>query len=550
MDQKRNCRLQIADCRLKFKSAICNLQSAIMLIGLSLALSSGVLLFANPNRDHKPPGPPVSHPEADDYATQLLEISQVIVAKYIRPISREDLLSAALGGVYEAARVPLPHSLAPEVRKAAASEDELRKYLARTRQRLGNPESLRGPLAVQVSLAGMVQALDPYCAVLIGPALERLNSMDRHYGTGLELVDSSGIGPMIIKSVAPGSPAQRAGLRPGDQITALDGRSLNAYFSRSTDRVPTDPIRLGVSRPAWRMARTMTIKPENYHAETVLGVSRREDNSWDYFLDAEHKIAHVSISALERDTSEELAQVLTELRTARLRGLILDLRWCPGGFLDESRDVADLFLGDTNSAFLMQPTPANLLPAVLGNLNAHSRNATVWHRDGEPDSRRHRGYGNFVQFPIVVLVNEETVGGAELIAAVLQDNKRALISGQRTRGKASVQIVLPLDVRNDRLPLKVPVPKTGLKVSYGLLIRPSGKNLNRFPDSTPADEWGVSPDPRLEFRISADLSRQLKALWQLQDLRPAWDRDILPLDDPAADPQRQAALQYLLQVLR
>src|SRR5713101_7732370 len=101
MEQKRNCRLQIADCRLKFNSAICNLQSAIMLTGLSLALSSGVLLFANPNRDHKPPGPPVSHQEADDYATQLIEISQAIIAKYIRPISREDLLSAALGGLYE-----------------------------------------------------------------------------------------------------------------------------------------------------------------------------------------------------------------------------------------------------------------------------------------------------------------------------------------------------------------------------------------------------------------------------------------------------------------
>jgi hypothetical protein len=88
-----------------------------------------------------------------------------------------------------------------------------------------------------------------------------------------------------------------------------------------------------------------------------------------------------------------------------------------------------------------------------------------------------------------------------------------------------------------------------LKLSNGMIVRPSGRNLHRFADSNPGDDWGVKPDPKLEFRISADLSRQLREWWQLQDLRPGTSDESLPLDDPVADPQRQGALQALIKLL-
>src|SRR5207302_3156936 len=88
------------------------------------------------------------------------------------------------------------------------------------------------------------------------------------------------------------------------------------------------------------------------------------------------------------------------------------------------------------------------------------------------------------------------------------------------------------------------------KLSTGMLIRPSGRNLHRFADSKPADDWGVRPDPKLVLPLSPEFVRQLRDWWQLQDLRPGTSNECLPLDDPVTDPQRQAVLQVLIDLLR
>jgi carboxyl-terminal processing protease len=132
---------------------------------------------------------------------------------------------------------------------------------------------------------------------------------------------------------------------------------------------------------------------------------------------------------------------------------------------------------------------------------------------------------------MVVLVNGESTGGAEMIAAALQDHHRAVIVGQRSRGKGNVQSILPS------------LGSVGLKVTSGVIVRPDGKNLHRFPDSKPSDDWGVLPDR--EYRISPDLSRALRTWWEQQTLRPGSSSERQPLDDPILDPQRNAALEAL-----
>ncbi len=142
-----------------------------------------------------------------------------------------------------------------------------------------------------------------------------------------------------------------------------------------------------------------------------------------------------------------------------------------------------------------------------------------------PDERRYLG-----DFPLVVLVNGETSGGSELVAAALQDNQRGTVVGQRTFGKASVQTMLGL-----------PIPNAGLKLTSGNFIRPSGKALHRFPDSKRTDDWGVQPDPKCALPITVDLSRQLRDWWRQLSIRPSSSDDPLALDDPENDPHARRA---------
>jgi carboxyl-terminal processing protease len=101
-------------------------------------------------------------------------------------------------------------------------------------------------------------------------------------------------------------------------------------------------------------------------------------------------------------------------------------------------------------------------------------------------------------------------------------------------GKGSVQTPRP-----------VPGGAFFMKLTTGTFLRPSGKNMHRFADSKPADDWGVRPDAGLESRVSPTLGKQLKEWWLLQTLRPGPATEILPLDDPCHDPQRQDAVQAL-----
>jgi carboxyl-terminal processing protease len=516
-----------------------------VLAGIILLAITCSAVIANPVQDELPPASPANHAEAQNFAVQLAEAVKNVSEQYVRPVSQAELAGAALRGLFEAADRPVPVSLQADVQEAAANIYKLQRLILRIRENLGNSSALRGDKAIYAALQAMTRSLDPYCAVLTRQELEEANNPDISAGIGLELLDNGEVGPLVVKAVAPGTPAQKAGLRPGDQITQIgDQKPMGPAASVLANLLQRDN-NLTVLRPGNKEPLRLVLKPDGSRQETILGVMRRADNSWDYFLDPRHGIAHVRVASLKGGTCEELVLVLSELVEKKVRGLILDLRWCPGGYLDPAQDAADLFLGDYDLPHYVHPTPANLVALADLCLEHHCANAIVRYRDGRVHDRMKRGEGGFIDFPIVVLVNAETSGGAELIAAVLQDNRRAFVAGQRTKGKASVQIVVRL--REDiRLTQRGPAPNMGLRLTNGMLIRPSGKNLHRFPDSKPGDDWGVRPDAGLEFRVSAELNRQLRDWWQLQAIRPGPSKESLPVDDPVTDPQRQAAARFLL----
>src|SRR5262249_49542217 len=147
------------------------------------------------------------------------------------------------------------------------------------------------------------------------------------------------------------------------------------------------------------------------------------------------------------------------------RGLILDLRWSPGGYLDQAREVADLFITGYLLPRFLLPLPGNLLAVADLYLDDYPKNARVFYRDPTlPDYHQTPAESRFLRFPVIVLINAETSGGAELIAAVLQDNLRAKIGGQRSRGKGSVQSIQgfkDLELRNL-------LPRVSMKLSNGM----------------------------------------------------------------------------------
>jgi C-terminal peptidase prc len=502
---------------------------------LVLALTLGLTPPTPPVLPNEPPQP---SDDAREYARQLLDLTETISSRYVRPVDRRDLLAAALTGLFDAARKPVP----PRIRASLdrAGEDELNALVVRLREEAGSAEELKGHGALLVSLRAMRDVLDPFAVVYDLQDNHRITE-PTHNGPGLSLESGPGAttrlrddmrlppiafrpgvmpaapgpGPWRVASVTPGGPAQRAGLRPGDRITHIDGRPLTGDTSALAQRLfggeSSEPVRVTFRRGNEPEAREAEFTLGTFTQETVWGVRRLESGEWDYLIDPKRKVGLVRVGPINDQTPKDLDKALGTLRAAGATGLLLDLRACPGGYLKQATEVVRRFATD----------------GVIATVKDRRGNVTAYYEAGgsalgEPTCK----------LPMTLLVGPETVGGGELIAAALQDLKRARVAGQRSAGKAGVM----------QDPVDLAIPGLAFKLSTDLFIRPSGRNLQRFTNSTSRDEWGVEPDEGLAVPLTPQLARQLQEWWRWQTLRPAGSREALPLDDPENDPVAQAAL--------
>ena len=340
---------------------------------------------------------------------------------------------------------------------------------------------------MEAAIQGVISKLDQHSNYIAPDELEgfRTDVESEFGGIGIHVSKEDKDAWLRVLSPIAGSPAYRAGILAGDVITRIEDSATNEMemkeaVSRIKGKLGTE-ITITV-RHLDGTTEEIDIERQIVRVETVLGDERNDDASWDFMLDDEKKIAYVRVTAFARHTTSELRKVLVKLKSQEMHGLILDLRSNPGGLLSAAIQISDMFVEDGRI------------------VSTSGRNV----EDKTWDAHRR---GTFSDFPMVVLVNNYSASASEIVAACLQDHERAIVVGQRTYGKGSVQNIIELEQG-----------RSALKLTTAQYLRPNGKNIHRFKGATEDDEWGVSPNPGWHVKQTRAKAVQLAKTRQARDV--------------------------------
>jgi carboxyl-terminal processing protease len=318
---------------------------------------------------------------------------------------------------------------------------------------------------VHGAIRGMLETLDPHSNFLAAEVYRdmKIDTSGKFGGIGIEV----GIKDDVLTVIVPmeDSPAWRAGIQPGDRIVRINGESTKGYtlseaISRMRGRNGT-PVQLTIFRKGWPRFKSMSLKREEIKIRSV----RSEE--------LEPGFGYVKLSSFNENAAKEVKTAIDKLESKRkLKGLIFDLRMNPGGLLDQAVEVASLFVDE------------GVIVSTIGRDPSQKEIRVA--RKGE--ARK--------ELPLVVLVNSSTASAAEIVSAALQDHHRAMILGETTFGKGSVQSII--DLGNE----------LGLKLTIARYYSPSGASIQErgvIPDIV-LDEY----DPKLlaQARIKRDLPRE------------------------------------------
>jgi carboxyl-terminal processing protease len=366
------------------------------------------------------------------------------------------------------------------------------------------------------AIKGILDALnDPYSAYYDAQKLADLDRsmQNRLTGIGVQLKQKGG--EVLVITPLPDSPALKAGIRPQDVVQEVDGKPT---LGRKLDEVvgqilgpEGQAVRLKIRHTDGRTD-FLSVTRGGVTVPSVVGFRIDGDGRWNFLLDPDHAIGYVQVRQFTANTPGELKTAIGLPKDRPLKGLILDLRGCPGGLMSAAVEASQLFLS------------RGTIVTVLG-------------RFGEAKSYRVDGPAPMADVPLVVLVDATTSSAAEIVVGALKDHDRAVVVGTRTLGKGSIQSLLKL--------------KGGLgaiRLTSAYYELPGGANIDKREGKP---KWGV--DPSDGYYVPVD-SRTLRTLIQkrLERARvgvtePAAER-ITPdwLENNQADPQLAAALKTLI----
>jgi carboxyl-terminal processing protease len=368
---------------------------------------------------------------------------------------------------------------------------------------------------LEAAIDGMLTKLDQYSSYIDPEELSQFNQVvDQEFGgIGIQVHVDGETGRLTVMTPLPGTPAYKAGVKAGDVIVEIEGQSTEGFtVEDAVNKLKGkagEKVRIGIKHAGSEEVEQVELERAVIKVATVLGDKYASEGKWHYFIDDEHKIGYIRLTHFSRHSAEELQEALDELRSKDMQGLILDLRFNPGGLLSQATDIADMFL------------ESGQIVSTKGR-NAPER---TWEAT-KP--------GTYSGFPMAILVNRYSASASEIVSAALQDHQRAIVVGERTWGKGSVQNVIELESGT-----------SALKLTTASYLRPSGKNIHRFPGATDEDEWGVVPNAGYDVKMSQNEMQEY--------LEYRRDRDVLsaagPPESKYQDQQLAKAVQYMLEQL-
>lgn len=341
------------------------------------------------------------------------------------------------------------------------------------RTKVSYVEEVSDKKLIESAINGMLSSLDPHSSFLDAKSFQYLNeqTQGKFGGLGLEVTMENG----VVKVVSPidDTPAFKAGLKPGDYIISLDGTtvvgmSLNEAVDKMRGKAGTKiklTIRRGVEKPF-----DVTLKREEIKIRSVKSDIKSKD------------VAYIRISSFSEGIDKNIKEALEKIRKENkepIKGVVIDVRNNPGGLLDQAVSVSDIFL------------QKGVIVSIKGRRDNTDR---VYEAKKQSDD---------VRVPMVVLINAGSASASEIVAGALRDQKRALILGERSFGKGSVQNIIPLS------------DGSGLKLTVALYYTPNGSSIQAegiVPDLEVVFEPPRNEDkdnPRFLLR-EQDLNRHLE----------------------------------------
>lgn len=348
--------------------------------------------------------------------------------------------------------------------------------LAANRRTVNLPESV---MAFEMT-EGALGTLDEFSSMYWPEDVDYLARSTQGAFSGVGIQISRKNEQLTVISPLNGTPAQKAGIRAGDVIATVNGADTASWSLNKAVREITGPrgtsVELGISRVGQEAPVSYDIRRERIEIESIKGWRHDAAGGWDHWLDRSAGIGYIRLTQFIPQSLDKLDAAVAALRSdAPLHGLILDLRHNPGGLLTSAIQIVDRFVDQ-----------GPLLYTVNGDRDVQN----AW------NARSNSTYPGDLK--LVVLINRGSASASEIVSGALQDRGRALIVGDRSYGKGSVQ-----DVKWFPSARQI---EYGLKVTTQYYQLPGGRIIHRTPDAT---QWGVDPD------LAVDVTDQTVA-WGLE----------------------------------